>query len=279
LDSRSEKCVVQCDCGRIFVRDRKSIKDGRSTRCGHCARGHISGGTKRREATPAELEAALVKVALRRAERKRKGEHGNTWKTRILEEDGQIPLLCETTGSGRICKIHGEPMRFGIEHRKKGDGVAMRGRWECPLCCVLRRGSQEVVEERARKFISGESNTRVGRQAVKLLPKELRDAYEAEGRSRKAKRNRKTNHRRHMLAKYGLTPEEWQEMWDRQGGKCGSCDDPLRTGAGGCAVDHNHETGKVRELLCIQCNVGLGFYRDDLERLKKAAQYLRRHSL
>ena len=170
-------------------------------------------------------------------------------------------------------------MKLSIETRKSRGKVTTRARWECPLCCVLRRGSQEDVEERARKFISGESNTRVGYQAVKLLPEELREAYEAEARSRKKRRARKDNKRRSMLAKYGLVPEEWQEMWDRQEGKCASCGDPLKTGTGGCAVDHDHITGRVRELLCTPCNIGLGLYRDSPERLEQAAQYLLKHSV
>ena len=43
-------------------------------------------------------------------------------------------------------------------------------------------------------------------------------------------------------------------------------------------IDHNHETGEFRGMLCYQCNVVLGFVRDDPERLRKAAEYLERYA-
>ncbi len=46
----------------------------------------------------------------------------------------------------------------------------------------------------------------------------------------------------------------------------------------GWALDHCHETGKLREFLCPQCNTGLGLFKDDPERLIEAAAYLMRHS-
>lgn len=54
---------------------------------------------------------------------------------------------------------------------------------------------------------------------------------------------------------YGLTPEEYQEMYDTQDGLCAIChESPIE------CVDHDHSTNKVRGLLCSRCNLCLGHY-------------------
>ena len=57
--------------------------------------------------------------------------------------------------------------------------------------------------------------------------------------------------------RYGITPEQWQEMFDAQGGLCGICHGPQQ-GKRRLGLDHNHETGKVRGLLCDRCNLLVG---------------------
>jgi hypothetical protein len=68
---------------------------------------------------------------------------------------------------------------------------------------------------------------------------------------------------------YGLTPEDFDHMILERAGCCDICLQPALL-----VVDHNHETGKVRGLLCDQCNQAIGLMRDDAERLKSAAVYL-----
>lgn len=72
---------------------------------------------------------------------------------------------------------------------------------------------------------------------------------------------------------YGLEKGEYEVMLAEQGGRCAICgtDEP---GARSFCVDHDHATSEVRGLLCNDCNVGLGFYRDDPDRLLAAATYL-----
>lgn len=70
--------------------------------------------------------------------------------------------------------------------------------------------------------------------------------------------------------KYGITEAEFTIRREAQGGRCLICLTPEPK----LVVDHDHETGKVRGLLCHRCNVGLGWFRDDVTRLKRAAKYL-----
>jgi len=67
---------------------------------------------------------------------------------------------------------------------------------------------------------------------------------------------------------------EFHAMWETQGGKCGICDSPLETGQKGHAIDHNHDTGEVRSILCQHCNKGLGYFKDNPAVLEKAVTYL-----
>ena len=75
--------------------------------------------------------------------------------------------------------------------------------------------------------------------------------------------------------KYGLTLGDYEALSDAQGGNCAICLGPDETGRR-LAVDHCHETGKVRGLLCGRCNAGLGFFRDAPNVLRQAAEYLYR---
>lgn len=75
-----------------------------------------------------------------------------------------------------------------------------------------------------------------------------------------------------LKKKYGITPEIYLEMLDRQGGVCALCKKP-GDGKALC-VDHDHASGKVRGLLCHSCNVALGLLKDDAEVLRRAIEYL-----
>jgi len=71
---------------------------------------------------------------------------------------------------------------------------------------------------------------------------------------------------------YGLSPEQWDAMLIVQCGRCASCRDPLLDPQ----VDHNHVTGSVRGLLCMDCNIMLGHAKDDPARLLAGVEYLKR---
>lgn len=88
------------------------------------------------------------------------------------------------------------------------------------------------------------------------------------------KRN-KYYRRRNLLWRHGLTEEEYEAKLFDQSGVCMICLKPDEKGRR-LYVDHNHETGKIRGLLCLRCNVGLGSFRDADELLDRAADYLRR---
>jgi hypothetical protein len=72
---------------------------------------------------------------------------------------------------------------------------------------------------------------------------------------------------------FGLGSAEYDELLRAQGGRCRICRRQPRVDSS-LHVDHDHETGEVRGLLCFRCNGGLGQFAEDAERLRLAADYL-----
>lgn len=93
--------------------------------------------------------------------------------------------------------------------------------------------------------------------------------------------------RKHRLRTvYGMTTEEYAVMFGQQEGRCAICaqteESRSRSTRGkkrNLAVDHDHTTGKVRGLLCHLCNVGVGNFGENAERMVRAADYITRHSV
>lgn len=84
----------------------------------------------------------------------------------------------------------------------------------------------------------------------------------------------KLNSRRsHLKRTFGITPEEYDGRLAEQGGGCAVCGRPPKDGKS-LHVDHDHDTGYVRGLLCFSCNAALGHFQDDLDRIDAALIYV-----
>lgn len=78
-----------------------------------------------------------------------------------------------------------------------------------------------------------------------------------------------------LRREYGITVEEYNDMFTSQGGVCKICRKHVSTLGRGLNVDHCHRTGRIRGLLCGQCNRGLGFFYDNVEYLESSIKYLK----
>lgn len=76
-----------------------------------------------------------------------------------------------------------------------------------------------------------------------------------------------------LKALYGITPEDYDAMLEKQEHACAICEKPCTSGRR-LSVDHDHETGEVRGLLCGACNRLLGFARESEDVLRSAISYL-----
>lgn len=81
----------------------------------------------------------------------------------------------------------------------------------------------------------------------------------------------------HLSKTYGLSEDDYYKMLDEQGHKCAICNLSVdkEEHYGKFVVDHCHNTGKVRGLLCNKCNLMLGNARDDIRILDKGIKYLK----
>lgn len=123
------------------------------------------------------------------------------------------------------------------------------------------------------------------RTIYNLLNKEARKAWTKKYREENKEKislkkkehylaNRKSNLSKGRFRKYGISEETYQTMLDDQRGICAICglsmDKPH--------VDHDHNSGKVRALLCGNCNTAIGLLKESIQTLESAIQYLQYHN-
>lgn len=101
------------------------------------------------------------------------------------------------------------------------------------------------------------------------IRKAWRRKYDVEYRTRDSRKNA------HLKSMYGITLEQFNQMLTSQDNKCGICEEPFKDRKR-THVDHNHKTGRIRQLLCQECNHALGLFKENKRILLKAVEYLNR---
>lgn len=82
--------------------------------------------------------------------------------------------------------------------------------------------------------------------------------------------------KQNLKSMYGITLEQYEALYKSQDGKCLICNGSFpNRGKDGLVVDHCHNEGHIRGLLCAKCNTGLGQFGDDIQRLQNAIEYLK----
>lgn len=129
--------------------------------------------------------------------------------------------------------------------------------------------------ERARK--AERKYREANRERVNEMAR-ARYASDPERGRRSVREWRKRNPNAHrgawLKCKYGLTLDDYDFMLEAQGFGCAICGKTLAEEGKWLAVDHDHETGAVRGLLCQSCNTMLGCASDDIFILGRAIDYL-----
>jgi 5-methylcytosine-specific restriction endonuclease McrA len=166
-------------------------------------------------------------------------------------------------GVVKTCKVCGEtkPLSDFYKMAEMRDGH----RNDCKACNLAAK---------ARRY---RANPEPAKERVRAWQAQNADRVADYRRRYNAKPERKAQNRRsHLKRKYGITPEQYDQMLAAQGGGCAICERPPREDIA-LHIDHDHETGTIRLLLCFPCNNLLGDAGDDPALLEKATAYLRSH--
>ncbi len=172
-------------------------------------------------------------------------------------------------------KVREQSRRYREANREKTE--AARAAW--------RSSERGIAKEKAwreankdRLLATNRAYRKRHPERAKAYDKKWKAANPGKVRARRNRwyaRNRESVLARRVKAAYGVSPEQHAEMLKRQGGCCAVCERPFVDKRGKRPhVDHCHATGKVRGLLCGQCNSGLGMFRDDPDAMRKAIAYL-----
>lgn len=143
-----------------------------------------------------------------------------------------------------------------------------RGKGMCASCYYTHRRESDIDKARA-----------YGRERAR---KERRENPE---KVREREKQYRRDNREHMkdvgfftriLRDFGMLRTDYLAMWNQQGGRCALCNIPLEFRGRQTCLDHNHETGFVRGILCNWCNVRIGFIeRRGLSGIEKDLAYIK----
>lgn len=98
-----------------------------------------------------------------------------------------------------------------------------------------------------------------------------------EWKNNKPNRSKTQQHYNHIKSTYGLTRAQYDAMVLASNGRCSVCGSPPESKSGRLHVDHCHQTGKIRGMLCRRCNTAMGFMKDDPWRFLSAIAYISIH--
>ncbi len=143
-----------------------------------------------------------------------------------------------------------------------------------------------IYQEAYRQRPEAKARERAHKRQPEVMARERERQNRPETRARvktwtldNPERFQKAIRKSRLRRKFGITPEDYDAMLASQDGGCAICGvkDPsigMNTTRRYFSVDHNHETGEVRGLLCGRHNTGIGCFQDDATLLAKASQYL-----
>ena len=174
---------------------------------------------------------------------------GHSWMNRASYEGGTVtrePIVCRCGWTAPEAETKRRAREVYQDHLRTAP-------WRCG--CGETDPAQRAEGERAK---------------CKTCETARVQAWKNQNREHWKKYGREANY----LARYGITIEQYDAMLTAQGGGCAVCQITPDRSPKRFHVDHCHETGRVRGILCFACNSGLGAFSDNPDRMRRAATYL-----
>jgi hypothetical protein len=177
-----------------------------------------------------------------------------------LEITREEALEFEKQGIVRDCKLCNTPFPLTeFTYHKLGKWGHVAG---CRTCINARNAARRA--ENPEKY---RASVRASKARNKESVQEYQHSWYLKNRDAVLANTRQNN--------YGITSEQYDALMSAQSAKCGICDRTFGNGKSDKAhVDHCHTTGKIRGLLCGNCNLGIGNFQDRVDLLLRASEYL-----
>ena len=177
-------------------------------------------------------------------------------------KNGHDTFVVGRHSNGRCKECHKESMKQNYENNKEQILQQMKEYYET--------NKEEILANVKEYYIKN-------REAIL----ERQGKYQEEHREERTEYNRKYREEnkdilknQHLQRTYNITLEYYNKMFEEQNGLCLGCYQHQSDLKQSLVVDHDHITGKVRGLLCINCNKSLGQVKDNSEILRRLADYL-----
>lgn len=138
-----------------------------------------------------------------------------------------------------------------------------------------RKANYEKKRADAKAYYeANKEKVKVYQKAYHEANKEKKNAYS----NTYNKANKDKNKAYKLKKTYNLTIDQHNQLFESQSGCCFICNTHQSEFKNALNVDHDHDTGKVRGLLCHHCNTGIGLLNDNVSAIEDARRYLTRHN-
>lgn len=168
----------------------------------------------------------------------------------------------------KLCKICNQEKSINLFYKKKSglDGLQSRCK-ECIASYLEQRNYKPIYDGKLIEC----STCNILKEKSLFYP----DKRQKEGLRPECK---KCNRDTVLKRKFGITIDLYESMLSTQNNGCAICETRVPSGTGNFHVDHNHKTGKVRGLLCSNCNTAIGLLKEEESIILKVIKYLKEHN-
>lgn len=179
----------------------------------------------------------------------------------------------------KVCRFHGALSKVEVMVCKEGNKNYNR----CKKCRAESSARQHLKnkERNVKRAVEWKNKNRDHYNALVRLDRKSNPEKYREYEKRNRDKDRVKVNETEIARRRGITRQEYQERKNAQNNLCAICSKPesriMKGKVMSLTLDHCHETNRVREFLCNQCNLCIGAVNDDISILEKAIEYLRKH--